>query len=106
MTSRRTPRTAVSSERLVHFAGDGSERLVAGSSAVIVDQTGDVVLPNWQTHPGIAVAKVTYEGTTWFVLAMDPAHQKPFYSAYDESVVSATTIDGFIDFLRDEGTDK
>jgi hypothetical protein len=93
-------------ERLVHFAGDGSERLVAGAGAVIVDQTGDVVLPNWQKHPGIAVAKVTFEGTTWFVLAMDPAKGKPFYTPYDESVVSASTLDGFIDFLRNEETDK
>ena len=93
-------------EQLVHFAGDGSERLVAGPSAVIVDQTDDVVLPNWETHPGNAVAKVSFEGTTWFVLAMDPAKSKPFYSAYEGTVVSASTVDGFLDFLRDAGTDK
>ena len=94
-------------EQLVHFAAaDGSERLVAGAGAVIVDQTDDVVLPNWETHPGSAVAKVTFEGKTWFVLAMDPARSKPFYSAYEGSVVSASTIDGFLDFLRDVGTDK
>ena len=93
-------------DQLVHFAGDRSERLVAGAGAVIVDQTDDVVLPNWQKHPRIAVAQVSFEGTTWFVLAMGPAHDKPFYSAYEGSVVQATTIDGFLDFLRDEGTDK
>ncbi len=55
MTSRRTLENRRSlSERLVHFAGDGSERLVAGAGAVIVDQTDDVVLPNWQTAPGHA----------------------------------------------------
>ena len=64
-------------ERLVHFAGDGSERLVAGPGAVIVDQTADVVVPNWPKHPGSAVAEVTYEGTTWFVLAMAPAKGSP-----------------------------
>ena len=106
MTSRRTGGPQVVSERLVHFAERRLRAAGRGPGCVIVDQTGDVVLPNWQNHPGIAVAKVTYEGTTWFVLAMDPAHQKPFYSAYERSVVSASTIDGFIDFLRDEGTDK
>ena len=93
-------------ERLVHFAGDGSERLVAGAGAVMVDQTDDVVLPNWQAHQGMAVAKVSFEGTTWFVLAMDPAKGKPFYSPFEGSVVSASTIDGFLDFLRAYGTDK
>lgn len=94
------------SEQLVHFAGDGSERLVAGAGAVLVDQTADVELPNWQTHPGSAVAKVRFDGTTWFVLAMRTAKGKPFYSPYDASVVSATTIDGFLDFLRNVGTAK
>ena len=94
------------SERLVHFAHDGSERLEAGAGAVIVDQTDDVVLPNWEQHPGSAAAKVTFEGRTWFVLAMDPAKGKPFYSPYEGSVVSASTVDGFLDFLRDDGTDK
>jgi hypothetical protein len=94
------------SERLVHFAGDGSERLVAGAGAVIVDQTDDVEVANLENHPGSAVAEVTFEGTTWFVLAMDPAHNKPFYSAFEGSVVSPSTIDGFLDFLRDDGTEK
>ena len=49
---------------------------------------------------------MTFEGRTWFVLAMDPAKDKPFYSAYEGSVVSASTVDGFLDFLRDDGTDK
>ena len=93
-------------DRLVQFAGDGSERLVAGPGAVIVDQTGDVVLPNWEQHPGTAVAKVRFEGTTWFVLAMDPAHDAPFYSSYEASVVSASTLDGFLDYLRGDETDK
>jgi hypothetical protein len=105
VTSNTEDRASLS-ERLVHFAGDGSERLVAGAGAVIVDQTGDVVLPNWEEHPGIAVAEVTFEGTTWFVLAMDPAHRKPFYMPYEGSVVSASTLDGFVDFLRADGTDK
>ena len=83
-----------------------SERLVAGPGAVVVDQNPDVVLPNWQKHPRIAVAQVTFEGRTWFVLAMGPAHDEPFYSAYEGSVVPASTLDGFLDFLRDEGTDK
>ncbi len=93
-------------ERLVQFAGDDSERLVAGPGAVVVDQDPDVVLPNWQRHPRIAVAQVTFEGRTWFVLAMGPAHDKPFYSAYEEDVVQASTLDGFLDFLLDAGTDK
>ena len=94
-------------ERLVHFAGADSERLVAGPGAVVVDQTPDVVLPNWQKHPRIAIGQVTFEGRTWFVLAMGPGHDKPFYAAYEESVVSATTLDGFLDFLRDDsGSDK
>ena len=38
----------------MQFAGDGSERLVAGAGAVIVDQTDDLVLPTWETHPGSA----------------------------------------------------
>jgi hypothetical protein len=93
-------------ERLVQFAGDDSERLVAGPGAVVVDQNPDVVLPNWQRHPRIAVAQVTFEGRTWFVLAMGPAHDKPFYSAYEGAVVQASTLDGFVDFLLDAGTDK
>jgi hypothetical protein len=93
-------------ERLAQFAGDDSERLVAGAGAVVVDQNADVVLPNWQKHPRIAVAQLTFEGRTWFVLAMGPAHDKPFYSAYEGSVVQASTLDGFLDFLRDDGTDK
>ena len=93
-------------ERLVHFADDDSERLVAGPGAVVVDQNPDVVLPNWQKHPRIAIAQVTFEGRTWFVLAMGPAKSKPFYSAYEGSVVPASTLDGFLDFLLDEGTDK
>ncbi len=93
-------------ERLVQFAGADSERLVAGPGAVVVDQTPGVVLPNWQKHPRIAVAEVTFEGRTWFVLAMGPAHGKPFYSAYEGSVVSASTVDGFVAFLRGTGTDK
>jgi hypothetical protein len=93
-------------ERLVHFAGDGPERLVEGAGAVIVDQTDDVVLPSWQTHPGTVVAKVSFEGTTWFVLAMDPAKGRPFFSAYEESSVSTSTLEGFLDFLRDDGTDR
>ncbi len=93
-------------ERLVRFAGDHSERLRAGPGAVIVDQTGDVVLPNWQKHPRIAVAQVTFEGDTWFVLAMGPARGRPFYSAYQGAVVSASTVGGFLDFLRDDGTDR
>ena len=91
-------------EQLVHFAAaEGSERLVAGAGAVIVDQTDDVVLPNWETHPGSAVAKVTFEGKTWFVLAMDPAKVEAVLLPYEGSVVSASTIDGFLDFLRDDG---
>ena len=94
------------SERLVHFAHDGSERLVAGEGAVIVDQTADVVLPNWEKHPGSAAAEVTFEGRTWFVLAMDPAKDSPSTPPYEGSVVSASTVDGFLDFMRDDGTDK
>ncbi len=93
-------------ERLVQFAGADSERLVAGPGAVVVDQNPDVVLPNWQKHPRIAIAQVTFEGRTWFVLAMGPAHDKPFYSAYEGSVVQASTLDGFLDFLLGAGTDK
>ena len=90
-------------ERLVHFAGDGSERLVAGLGVDIVDQTDDVVLPRLPGRPGSAVAVVTSEGTTWFVLAVDPARAKPYYEAYEASVVSASTIEGFLDFLREGG---
>ncbi len=93
-------------EKLVHFAGDGSERLVAGPGAVIVDQTADVVVPNWEKHPGSAVAEVTYEGRTWFVVAMAPRKSKPFYSSFEGSVVSASTIDGFLDYIRSLGTDE
>jgi hypothetical protein len=94
-------------ERLVHFAADaGSERLVAGPGVVIEDQTADVVLPTWEKHPGSAVAEVTFEGRTWFVLAMAPERSKPFYSAYEGSVVSSSTLDGFLDYLRDDSTAK
>ena len=37
---------------------------------------------------------------------MGPAKGRPFYSAYEGSVVSASTVGGFLDFLRDDGTDK
>ena len=94
-------------EQLVRFAPEeGSEQLVARPGVVLVDQTDDVVLPNFEKHPGSAVAEVTFEGRTWFVLAMAPAHDKPFYSAYEEDVVQASTLDGFLDFLRDDETDQ
>jgi hypothetical protein len=37
---------------------------------------------------------------------MGPAKGKPFYSAYEGSVVSASGLDGFLDFLLDQGTDQ
>jgi hypothetical protein len=65
-----------------------------------------VVVPGLENHPVSAVAQVTFEGRTWFVLAMDPAHGKPFYSSFEGTVVQASTVDGFLGFLRGDGTEQ
>jgi hypothetical protein len=89
------------SERLVEFADGSSERLVARPGAQIIDQTDDVVLPNWENHPRTSVAKVTYADRTWFVIASGPRSGQPFYTPFQAEVVSASNIDGFLDYLRD-----
>jgi hypothetical protein len=89
------------SERLVRFADGTSEQLVARPGAQIVDQRDDVVLPStFQTHPRTSVAEVTYGGKTWFVIAEGPRSGAPFYMPYQDEVVSASDIDGFLDYLQ------
>jgi hypothetical protein len=91
-------------EQLVHFADDGSERLVANPGAVIVGQVDDVVLASMEPFAKMSVAQVTFEGRTWFVLVMDDGegHGKgPWFKPYEASVVSPSTLDGFLDNLRD-----
>jgi len=88
------------SERLVRFADDASEQLVARAGAQIVDQTDDVAAsPAFENHPRRSVAEVTYGGKTWFVLAEGPQSGAPFYTPYQAEAVSVTDLGGFLDYL-------
>ena len=97
-TSHYESRPSVA-ERLVHFVGPDSERLAAGNSVELVRQLNGVDLPQWQTHPRTSVAEVRSGGTTWFVVAMGPRHGAPFYTAYDQTIVEADDIEGFVAWL-------
>lgn len=87
------------SERLVRFANGSSEELVARAGAQIVDQTADVVLTTWEKHPRSSAAEVIYRGKSWYVLAMGPARDKPFYAPYEAALVPEPGLDGFLDYL-------
>lgn len=86
-------------ERLVHFVGPDSEVLAGGNGVELVRQLNGVDLPNWQKHPRNSVAEVRSGGTTWFVLAMGPRHNAPFYMAYEQAIVAADDVEGFVAWL-------
>lgn len=94
------------SDRLVRFADDSSELLVARPGAEIVEQSDGVrALPGYENHPRRSVAEVTYGGKTWFVLAEGPRAGRPFYTPYQAEAVSVTDLDGFINHLADRVSD-
>ena len=97
-TSQFEDRPSVA-ERLVHFVGPDSERLAAGNGVELVRQLNGVDLPQWQKHPRSSVAEVRSGGTTWFVVAMGPRNGAPFYTAYDQAIVEADDIEGFVAWL-------
>lgn len=89
------------SDRLVRFAGPGSEQLVARQGTQLVRQRAGVELPStYEQHPRSSVAEVRWGGRTWFVLAQGPGNGAPFYSAYEQAV-SAPDLDSFLAWLED-----
>jgi hypothetical protein len=90
------------SERLVRFAGGSSDRLVARPGAEVVDQTSDVAVPGWESHPRSSVAEVRYDGRTWFVVAQGPRSGRPFYSPFQAEAVGSSDIEEFLDQLGDD----
>ena len=100
VTSQMENRASVA-ERLVHFVGPGSATLAAGRGVELVRQLTGVELPaTWEQHPRSSVAEVRWGGKTWFVLATVPATGAPWLMAYEQAVVSADDIEGFLVWLE------
>lgn len=101
VTSHYEKRPSVA-RRLIHFAGPETEALAAGDGAELVRQLTDITLPStYEQHPRASVGQVRWHGRTWFVLAIGPAHEGPFYDAYDSEVVGAADLEGFLAWLED-----
>ena len=50
---------------------------------------------------------MAYAGKTWFVIGSGARSGSAFYTPYQAEVTSASDIDGFLDYLRDQvGDDK
>jgi hypothetical protein len=87
--------------RLVRF-GDG-ETLLPRAGVEVLEQTGDVDLPDSFAGPGdrTAVAMVTYDGMRWFVLARELDGSPPQYLPTAGSVGGAT-IQEFLSYAADQ----
>jgi hypothetical protein len=87
-------------ERLVHFMGPDSETLAAGDGVELVRQIAGVdVSAIYPDVPRSSVAEVRWRGRTWFVLAQGPAHHPSWFEAYDQAIVSAEDLEGFLAWL-------
>jgi hypothetical protein len=90
-------------ERLVRYAGAGSDELVARRGVELVRQVSGIDLgPHTVNDPRNAVAEVRRAGATWFVLARVDGDGRPTYETY-EPAVSAPDLDAFAAWLRDRG---
>ncbi|MDR7252989.1 hypothetical protein J2X46_001974 [Nocardioides sp. BE266] len=82
-------------ERLVRFESRTSDTLVPASPGVtIVEQGHDTGYPDSFASRG-AVAEVTYAGTTWYVMAVEPPDGGVWYDAMSGDL--ADSLDAFVE---------
>jgi hypothetical protein len=88
-------------ERLVHFVAPDSDQLAAGDGVELVRQiTGVDVSSIYPQVPRSSAAEVRWRGKTWFVLAQGPAHNPTWFEAYEQGIVSANDLEGFLAWLE------